>query len=59
MVENQLLEDEAAQILITYDKAKWLEDELSKSGLKEVRLQKRFKGLLEKLWNNFGHTIMD
>lgn len=57
MVENQLLEDELSQTLIMYDKGKWLEEELDKSELKEPRLQKRFKGLLEKLWNNFGHTI--
>lgn len=39
------------------DKNKWLEDELSRSGLKDARLRKRFKNLLEQLWDGLGQTI--
>lgn len=39
------------------DKNKWLEDELSRSGLRDGRLRKRFKNLLEQLWDGLGQTI--
>lgn len=39
------------------DKNKWLDDELSQSGLKDARLRKRFKNLLEQLWDGLGQTI--
>lgn len=38
------------------DKNKWLEDELAGSGLKDIRLQKRFRNL-EQLWDGLGQTI--
>lgn len=41
----------------TNDKNKWLEDELARSGLKDIRLQKRFRNLLEQLWDGLGQTI--
>jgi hypothetical protein len=43
--------------LINNDKNKWLEDELARSGLKDIRLQKRFRNLLEQLWDGLGQTI--
>lgn len=39
------------------DKNIWLEGELGRSGLKDARLRKRFKNLLEQLWNGLGQTI--
>lgn len=39
------------------DKTKWLEDGLARSGLKDIRLQKRFRNLLEQLWDGLGQTI--
>jgi Transposase DNA-binding len=39
------------------DKNKWLEDELSRNGLKDARLRKHFKSLLEQLWDGLGQTI--
>ncbi len=39
------------------DKNKWLEDELTRCELKDSRLRKRFRNLLEQLWNGLGETI--
>ena len=39
------------------DKNKWLEDELTRCELKDSRLRKRFRKLLEQLWNGLGKTI--
>lgn len=35
----------------------WIEEELSNTSLKDERLRKRFRVLLEQLWNGIGQTI--
>ncbi len=53
MIENQ----ENVIIEGSNNKNKWLEDELGRSELKDARLRKRLKNLLEKLWGGLGQPI--